>query len=118
MRLLTAGLQVRVLLAERRAPGRNPRGYFLFVMGYQVYILRSLAAGKYYIGSTGDLHQRMVFHNSLGKGFTARHRPWEVVYVQECESKTQALAAEQKIKSWKSRVMIERLIHGEESLLK
>jgi putative endonuclease len=59
----------------------------------------------------------MEFHNRLGNGFTARFRPWEIVFQRMYETKEAAMAAERKIKSWKSRVMIERLVRGESHLL-
>jgi predicted GIY-YIG superfamily endonuclease len=59
----------------------------------------------------------MLFHNELGDGFTSKYRPWEIVYVRECESKVVAQQLERKIKSWKSRVMIGRLLNGEDDLL-
>jgi putative endonuclease len=57
--------------------------------------------------------RRLEFHNTQERGFTARYRPWELVFVQAFETKAEALAAERRIKSWKSRSMIERVIRGE-----
>ena len=113
--IFSEGLQVLPtesgLLGEPHAPGHA------FFMGYSVYILRSLPSQKYYVGSTGNMVQRMLFHNELGDGFTSKYRPWEIVYVRECESKVVAQQLERKIKSWKSRVMIGRLLNGEDDLL-
>lgn len=114
MRLLTAGLQVRVLLAEQTPDVLF--GVFSF-MRYRLYILQSKPTGRYYIGSTGNLEQRLRFHNEVGRGYTARYRPWRVVYERAYATKESALAAERKIKSWKSRNMIERLLGGDENLL-
>jgi putative endonuclease len=57
--------------------------------------------------------RRLEFHNTQERGFTARYRPWELVFVQAFETKAEALAAERRIKSWKSRSMVERVIRGE-----
>ena len=54
-----------------------------------------------------------MFHNTIEKGFTSRYRPWELVFVKECESKKEALNLEKKIKNWKSKLMIEKVLKGE-----
>ncbi|MFH1525990.1 MAG: GIY-YIG nuclease family protein [Bacteroidota bacterium] len=56
---------------------------------------------------------RLEYHNTIEKGFTSRYRPWEIVYRKEYSTKHEALLAERKIKKWKSRIMIEKLIAGE-----
>jgi len=82
-------------------------------MPYFIYILKSQTAGKYYIGSSENPERRLQFHNTMEKGFTSRYRPWEIVFCQQFESKTEAQSAERKIKFWKSKKMVERLISGE-----
>ena len=79
-------------------------------MGYFVYILKSKKSNNYYIGSSQNPEIRLTYHNSIEKGFTSRYRPWEIVYKKEFDLKESAKAAEQKIKKWKSKLMIERII--------
>jgi putative endonuclease len=85
-------------------------------MPYYLYILQSQFNRKFYVGSSEDPHCRLLYHNSIEKGFTARYRPWKLVFVKEFPSKSLAQKAERKIKSWKSRLMIERLIKREITL--
>ena len=73
------------------------------------YILYSSSRDRYYIGSTSDLGKRLAKHNTDHKGFTGKVGDWKLVYVEKFDSRAQALAREKKIKSWKSRKMIERL---------
>jgi len=82
-------------------------------MSYSVYILKSLSSNKYYIGSSDNPQRRLLYHNSFEKGFASRFRPWIIVYQKQYETKEQALIVERKIKSWKSRKMIEKLITGD-----
>ena len=82
-------------------------------MAHYIYILKSKTADKYYIGSSENPERRLEFHNTIEKGFTARDRPWEIVFTQEFTSKTDTMKVERKIKSWKSRKMIERVINRE-----
>ena len=82
-------------------------------MGHSVYILKSKVIDKYYIGSSQNPVLRLSYHNSIEKGFTSRYRPWEIVFKKEFDSKENAQLVEQKIKKWKSKVMIERILSGE-----
>ena len=80
-------------------------------MGCCFYILFSQSADKYYIGHTCEnLLERLRKHNSNHKGFTGRSADWEVVYTEDYIDKTLAYAREREVKSWKSRVMILKLI--------
>ena len=85
-------------------------------MPYSLYILQSQINQKFYIGSSEDPKRRLHYHHSIEKGYTAQYRPWNLVFVKEFLSKSLAQKAERKIKSWKSRLMIERLIKGEITL--
>jgi predicted GIY-YIG superfamily endonuclease len=82
-------------------------------MIYFLYILHSLSAGKYYVGISSDPERRLSYHNTIEKGFTSRYRPWEIVYMKEFPDKKNAQLAECKVKSWKSSLMIRKLLNGE-----
>ncbi len=82
-------------------------------MGYYLYVLKSETIDKYYTGVSTNPENRLVYHNTKEKGFTSRYRPWEIVFKQEFESKELTLAAERKIKKWKSRLMIEKIFNRE-----
>ena len=77
---------------------------------YFAYIIYSAILDRYYIGSTSDIAGRLRRHNSSHKGFTAMSQDWSVVYSEMFETKSDAIRREREIKSWKSRVLIERLI--------
>jgi putative endonuclease len=106
---------------KQRVGGSNPStptsspeysGLFLF-MGFHFYILRSKTLEKYYIGHTGDdLKERLRKHNSNHKGFTGKASDWELVYLEELETKSLAYRRELEVKSWKSRVRVAALIQG------
>ena len=82
-------------------------------MSYFIYILKSFSSGKYYIGSSENPVRRLEYHNSIEKGFTSRYRPWSLIWSKNYSTKVEAQLIERKIKSWKSRVMIEKLVNGE-----
>ena len=85
---------------------------FLF-MEYYLYILESKSTGIHYTGISQNPHKRLGYHNSVEKGFTSRYRPWEIVFTKRYESKEAAMLVERKIKSWKSKKMIEKVIRGD-----
>lgn len=82
-------------------------------MNYFLYILRSEQEETYYTGSSDDPEKRCFFHNHQSKGYTLTYRPWKVVYRHGFETKQEAMAAERKVKSWKSKKMIRLLVEGE-----
>ena len=82
-------------------------------MKYYLYILKSEIQEKYYTGISNNVEKRLEFHNTIEKGFTSRYRPWKIVYKKDFSSKEEAIKNENKIKKWKSKVMIEKLIKGE-----
>lgn len=79
-------------------------------MPFIVYILYSSTKNKFYIGYTSDLEERIIRHNQKSKGFTGNSNDWKIVYTETFLTKTEAIAREKQIKSWKSRIKIQELI--------
>lgn len=78
-------------------------------MTYFVYILRS-SEGRYYIGQTSNLEQRLRRHN---KGFvlwTKSRGPWELVYSEGFRTRSEAMAEERRLKRLKSKKKLERIV--------
>jgi len=78
-----------------------------------VYMLRC-RDGSYYVGSArGSLERRVEEHNAgTYGGYTGRRRPVVLVFQQEFQQITDAIAAERQIKGW-SRAKKEALIAGD-----
>ncbi len=75
-----------------------------------VYILESARNGRYYIGHTKDMVQRLATHNA-GRVKAARHlRPWHLLYTEEWPDATAARKREAHLKRLKSRRALEALI--------
>ena len=79
-------------------------------MAYTVYILESERTGRYYVGSTGDLEERLARHNQGRSKYTKADVPWRVVYTEQVETRALAMRREQQIKRRKSRKYIEELV--------
>ncbi len=78
-----------------------------------VYLLRC-ADGRYYAGSTRkSLEERVAEHNAAHfRGYTAVRRPVVLVWSQEFDRVTDAIAMERRIEGW-SRAKKEALIKGD-----
>lgn len=76
---------------------------------YYVYILKC-GDGSFYCGYTNDVEKRFEKHKS-GKGakYTRSRLPLEIVYIEEFETKSDALKRECQIKAMK-RIQKEKLI--------
>ena len=79
-------------------------------MAYFVYILESLKDGRYYVGSTHNLEDRLKRHNEGRVNYTKTNRPWELVYSEEHPDRSRAVKRENEIKDHKRRTFIEALI--------
>jgi putative endonuclease len=77
-----------------------------------LYVLYSGQADLYYTGISANPERRLAYHNTRERGFTSRYRPWKIVFQKSCVNRNEAHRLERKIKSWKSRLMIDRLISG------
>jgi putative endonuclease len=85
-------------------------------LNYFLYILKSQKVDKYYTGISSDPERRLIFHNSIEKGFTARYRPWQIVLKLEFDSEEIAFKMEKKIKRMKSKAYIKKIISVEYKL--
>ena len=81
-------------------------------MKYYTYILKSKIICKYYIGSCHDLDLRLERHNSGNSRSTKAYIPWEIIYYEEFDNKSDAIKREYYIKRMKSKKYIEELIHS------
>jgi len=75
-----------------------------------VYILYFNHADRYYIGSTSNVERRIKQHNSRHTYSTSRLGKFNLVFTQEVADLHTARMAERRIKSWKRRDYIERIV--------
>lgn len=73
-----------------------------------VYVLRSEADRRPYVGVTCDVPQRLETHNSGGSRHTAPHRPWRLVVTLEFSTEQSALAFERYLKTGSGRAFAKR----------
>ena len=79
-------------------------------MPFYEYIIQSKKDESYYIGSSGDLSDRIERHNAGRSRYTRTRLPWDLVYYKEFRTKSEALKRENQIKRRKSKDYIKKLI--------
>ena len=77
---------------------------------YFVYIICSKITRKRYIGQTNNLERRLNEHNIRQNRFTSGKGPWEVVYQESFETRTEAMRREKFFKSGKGREFLKNIL--------
>jgi putative endonuclease len=81
-----------VSVSRQRRDGR------LKVMNFKVYVIYSVKLERYYTGYTNNIEKRLVTHNQGGKKYTTKGIPWKLIKTYNCNSVSEALILERKIK--------------------
>ena len=69
---------------------------------YYVYLLTNWNNKVMYLGVTNNLERRLYEHkNKLVKGFTEKYNVNKLVYFEETQDVTAAIAREKEIKKWR-----------------
>jgi len=66
---------------------------------YYVYVLRSEKDGKFYVGYTSDLKNRLELHNKGGVASTKSRRPLTLIYYEASLHEQDALHREKYLKT-------------------
>ena len=73
---------------------------------YKVYVLKSLTDNFHYIGHTHDLDKRLLEHNHGKVRSTKAHAPYEVIYTEYFQTKSEAQTREYSLKRGKENVWL------------
>jgi putative endonuclease len=77
---------------------------------HYVYVLRSLHDGKFYVGSTTDLRQRLRLHNSGLITSTRARRPFELAFYEAYRNQTDAKRREEYFKTTKGKFALKVML--------
>jgi len=77
---------------------------------FTVYVLRSLATGRHYVGFTADPVQRLGQHNTGITKSTKNRGPWELVRQEAFETRAEAMRRERHLKSGQGREELKRIL--------
>ena len=77
---------------------------------FTVYILKNFKNGKYYVGQTENINNRIKRHNS-GKVTSTRYFiPWEIIYTEDSPTRGEARKRENEIKNYKGGIKFKKLL--------
>ena len=76
-------------------------------MKHWVYIIHSSVADKFYKGYSLDVAKRLAQHNNGESRYTSSFRPWNLVFIQSFDNKTDALKREKALKKYAKQQIIE-----------
>ena len=60
---------------------------------------------------SSNLSLRLQSHNHFGKDWTAKYRPWKLIYIREFDTKKEAMQYEKWLKTGVGRDFIKSLQH-------
>ena len=79
-------------------------------MPFCVYILRSETTGRFYVGQTEHLEERIAYHNADYSLALRNRGPWKLVYSETYATRREAVRRKQYIKRQKDRRFIRSLL--------
>ena len=77
-----------------------------------LYILKSTYFPKTYVGISDNIQRRLAEHNRGFSKFTARYKPWKLIYKEEYENRSFAMKREKYFKSAVGRRQIKTIIYS------
>ncbi|MCA6377011.1 MAG: GIY-YIG nuclease family protein [Cytophagales bacterium] len=79
---------------------------------YYVYVLRSVDFGRFYVGLSDNVERRLNEHNKGKTSSTRFYAPWELVFVENFETRVQAREREKYLKGGSGKEFIKRYYLG------
>ena len=88
---------------------------FQFIMSYFVYIIQSEVDNTYYKGYTQNPEYRLCQHNNGESRYTSNKIPWNLVFLEEYQTKKEAIIREKQIKRFNSQYL-KKLIENQKGV--
>ena len=76
---------------------------------FYAYVLLSLKSKRIYVGSTEDVENRLLKHNSGKVKSTQFYVPWVIKQVEEYETRAEAVRREMFLKSGQQKELLRKL---------
>jgi putative endonuclease len=77
-----------------------------------VYILEAKESKRFYIGQTENLEERVNRHNKGYNLSTRPYIPWILKWWKDCDTRSEAIKLERKLKGIKKRDRLEKYVIG------
>ena len=98
-------------MADPAFSGTPPTAVGGFNKMFYTYILKSKKHGRYYVGSTDNLTERLERHNGGRNKSTKSGIPWELTYFEKFTTRQEAYKREMEIKRYKGGEAFKKLIN-------
>ena len=85
-------------------------------MEHYIYIIQSQTDNSFYKGYSMSPAMRLLQHNNKESAYTSKKTPWQLVYVERCGNKTEALKREKAVKKY-SHAQIEILMRSAKNVV-
>jgi len=93
-------------LGLHKNPDNNVRVFLFPDDMFFVYLLKSEKDNSFYIGQTNNLKTRLDYHNRGRSQYTKSKRPWIMIAHKMCQSRSEAMIEEKRLKNLKNRQAI------------
>lgn len=80
-------------------------------MTFTVYILQSEIDHSFYIGYSSDIERQLQYHNSEKSRYTSKKTPWNLVYSETFNSRSEAIKREKFLKKQRNTKFYQNLIN-------
>lgn len=87
------------------------RGANFLLMAFHTYVLQN-SQSRLYVGSTGNLVERLERHAAGDSRWTSIRGPWKLVYSEEHASRSEAMRREKYLKSGSGREWLREMLNG------
>jgi len=77
---------------------------------YQTYVLYSEKFDRIYIGQTSNIELRLERHNKGLVRSTKHYIPWQLIHIEEYETRAETMKREKELKSHKGRDFIRNML--------
>jgi putative endonuclease len=85
-------------------------------VNYYVYILYSPGTNTFYKGQTNNVFERLERHNAGREKFTAKGKPWTLLWFTRKNSRAQAINLERKLKNLSRKRLVEFMLKYREDI--
>jgi len=67
---------------------------------YYIYILQSQKDNTFYVGISDNPERRLIEHNKGKSKYTSKKLPWIIIYIEQCNNRSEAREREKHLKSY------------------
>ena len=83
---------------------------------FTVYVLVDSTKQHIYVGQTRDPERRLIEHNAKTSHYTSKYQPWNILFCEKVQTRSEAMIKEKQLKSQKGRNYIKKMMLAKASV--